>query len=255
MEEEVKQETVEEEDYTADLEDEIEEEEFEDTDVLSYDDDGNLIFNDEEEEGDTTPQEEPTEPEAEPQSKSEADGEKSDTELEDLRKLAKEALSKLGYESDNIKEGLELLSAEAEGRSLEEHRAEKNEREARRLAAEQGLAAKKAEDIAAVKAAIPLAARFNSIDDFPNVKLFMDLRDLGHSPAEAFRAAHPELIASVTAQATKGSKEHLKSNVPRGHKDTNPGLTRNQLSEFREMFPGKSDKEIAKLYRRVAPRD
>ena len=247
MEEEVKQDMIEDEDYTADIEDEVEEADTEDLEDLSYDEDGNLIFDEEEpeedveeEEGDTTPKEGPEEETEEaPQAlAAEAPATASVSEDEELLGLAREALAKLGYDDKDVKAGLENLAAEADGKSVEEFRAERSARTARIEEAKRGLAAKKAEDIAAVKAAYPVAAKFNSIDDFPNPQLFMDLRDLGHSPADAFRAACPDI---VSAAAAKGSKAHLQSNVPKGAKDTNPGLSKRQLSEFREIFPGKSD--------------
>lgn len=260
---------VAEDDYSADIEPDDEAEEEEDFE-LEYDDDGNVVIAEDqdeaEEEGDTTPTEEDTPapaPAAAPDVPSAPPAESEEVklrrELDTLRSRTRTALKKMGYEGDNLLDSLDQMGAEADGKTLEEYRAEiKSEADKRAAEAAEfaiRFAAKKAADLAAVHAAYPDAKKYTDVDQFPNSARFKALCDAGATPEEAFRATHPEAVAAQVAAAVKqgarDSKDHIRSNVPRGAKDTSPQMTKAELEGYREMFPGLSDKEIVKLYRRT----
>lgn len=254
-------EETDEEDYTADVDD-TDYEDAEDEDVeLEYDEDGNIVIPDDEaeEEGDTTPnEEEPTAPPSTPPATTDAEElHRTKQELEALRAQTQRTLKSMGYEDGDVLEGLERLEAESLGQTPEEHREAKKEEALKK----EGLLAlyeqKKAEDLAAVVTACPEAAKYKLVTDFPNFKRFSELRDLGLSAPEAFRATHPaDLAASAAASAKQtarnDSKDHLQSNIPRRVKDTSVKIPRAELDAFRELFPKASDKELVALYKRAS---
>lgn len=257
---EVEEAVSEDDDYTADIEDEIDDDDAEEIDDLEYDDEGNVIFSEEDDdaEADTTAEKEVAEapPEAPATDETLA---RVTKDLELLRSLSKDTLKKLGYDGDDPVEGLIQAAAEADGVSVEEYKktleANRIRAEETRKAREEGMRVKMERDLAAVKAEIPSASAYKSVEDFPNFKRFGELVDLGLTPAEAYRASHPREIAEAVAasvnQAAKDSKDHLKSSVPKGAKDKSVVIPRAQLAEFRDMFPGTSDKELVKLYKKV----
>lgn len=247
------EETTEEDDYTADIDESADlDDEAEEFD-LEYDEDGNIVIEDDaEEEGDTTPAAEEKAPAAEPAAKDEAA--RILAEFEEFKRRTREALKSLGYDGEDSLADLEKVSAEAEGTSVEEYRAKmEKERQAEADKAARLDAQKKA-DLEAIRACIP-SLKYKSVDEFPHFAKFADLCDRGVPPVDAFRASHPEEVAADIAaavkQGTRDSKAHLVSSVPRGAKDTSITLSRAEIEGYREMFPGKSDKEIVALYRKV----
>lgn len=219
---------------------------------LEYDDDGNVIIPDDEAEADTTAQEEEEPP------KEEAPDPR-DAELARLRKIeaqAKKTVKSLGYEGEDALDGLSRIAAETEGKSKEEYDAEQEAAD-RTKAAEALLAKQEAErilsaDLAAIKAEFKGAEKFNSVAEFPNIKRFGEMRDLGLSAVEAFRVAQPDIVAeSFAPHAVADSKSHLKSAVPKGARDTSITIPSGELDEYRELFPGKSDAELNALYKRA----
>lgn len=223
---------------------------------LEYDEDGNVVIPDDEAEADTTAQEEEPVEEAPP--KEEAPDPR-DAELARLRKIeaqAKKTMKSLGYEGEDALDGLSQIAAESEGKSKEEYKAAQ-EAEARTKAAEAILAKQEAEkilaaDLAAIKAEFKGAEKFNSVAEFPNIKKFGEMRDLGLSAVEAFRVAQPDIVAeSFAPHAVADSKSHLKSAVPKGARDTSITIPSGELDEYRELFPGKSDAELNALYKRA----
>lgn len=249
------EETTEEDDYTADIDESQDlDEEAEEFD-LEYDEDGNIVIEDDaEEEGDTTPAAEEKAPAAEPAAEKEGEAARILAEFEEFKRRTRDALKSLGYDGEDSLADLEKVSAEAEGKTIEEYRAKMEE--ARRAEADKAarLDAQKKADLEAIKACIP-TLKYGSVDEFPNFAKFADLCDRGVSPVDAFRASHPEDVAAATAAAVKqgarDSKAHLVSSVPRGAKDTSITLSRAEIEGYREMFPGMSDKDIVALYRKA----
>ena len=248
-------------------------------DDFEYDEEGNIIIPEDEAESEESEEDEETTSDEDEASESETEEEESDAEkdeptpdkrdaeLAELRKKlnaleaqAKDTLSKLGVKNDDVIEGLVSIAAETDGKSTEEYLKEKSEKE-RSEAAEQLLRAtefeKKARaDLAELKQHYPETKNLKDIRDMsPDVlQKFGKYRDMGLSVKEAYAAANPDGIRQTVAESVKtqtlnGTKEHLRSSVPKGSKDTSVRMTRSELNSWRDLFPGQSDKEIAKLYR------
>lgn len=171
--------------------------------------------------------------------------------------LVRDYLKKIGVEDENIEDALMKLAAEADDVTLEEYKGRKAK--ADRAAEAEALLAKMqferlmAEDLAAIQKYYPQTTEYKSVTQIPNFKEFARLRDLGLSPKQAFAAANPEYIAASSAQEAKGlggTKSHIRSAVPQkrsGKSDIR--ISRSEMEQYREMFPGKTDKEILALYR------
>ena len=276
---ESEEEIVEIEENDSDDPDESEKKSADADDDFEYDEEGNIIIPEDEEESEESEEDEETTSDEDEASESETEEEESDaekdeptpdkkdTEIAALRKKlnaleaqAKETLSKLGVKNEDVLEGLVSIAAETDGKSTEEYLKEKSEKE-RSAAAEQLLRAtefeKKARaDLAELKQHYPETKNLKDIRDMsPDVlQKFGKYRDMGLSVKEAYAAANPDGIRQTVAESVKtqtlnGTKEHLRSSVPKGSKDTSVRMTRSELNSWRDIFPGKSDKEIAKLYR------
>ena len=176
--------------------------------------------------------------------------------LSELESLASEALKKLGVEETDISKGLRTLAAESDNLTLEEYDRKKKEDD-RRKAADELLARTEferifAEDIAAIHAAYPKTAEYASVRDLPNVEKFARFRDLGLTAKQAFDAANPELVAqygAMSARGLAGTKSNKKSVVPQRTATKDIHISQSEMATLRECFPGKTDKEIIKLYR------
>ena len=103
----------------------------------------------------------------------------------------------------------------------------------------------------ALRTAFPGAQSFESLDDIPNYTRYAELLASGLTCEEAYAAANYASLQKHTAKGLVGTKDHLRSNVPKGARATSSSMTRSELLEWRNLFPNKSDKEIAELYRRV----
>ena len=179
-------------------------------------------------------------------------------ELARLRSQSRETLNRLGVTEGDELSGLVKLAAEAEGKTEEEYLRQKQERdraaEAVKLMQQTKFNAKIAADLAEVQAAYPDAKAYASVKDFPNFKEFGRLRDLGLSPKQAYIASHPDAVRQNVAAATRqqslnDTKKHLKPAVSKASRDNTITMTKKELAECRDLFPGMSDKEIMKLYR------
>lgn len=247
-------------DETLDVGGDVEDEEEDTTpaddgedDGLEYDDDGSLIIPDDEdteEAGDTTPQAEESDPAPDAKDRRIRELEEKLTET---TSAAARALAKLGIDGGDPIAGLERMGAEAEGKTVEEYRAEaQREREAAQDAAllqEVKYARIREADFAAITAEIPAAAQYKRVEDFPHFARFAELRCKGATPVEAFRATHS---ITETPKAAPDSKAHLRSNAVGGAKSTATTLTRSQMAEYRDMFPGMSDRDIVALHKRAS---
>jgi hypothetical protein len=247
-------EEIEEEDSDEDPEEEPEEEESDDEDAEeSEEDESDDEGADESEEGNSEDGSEEGNLSAKDQ-----ELEQLRRELNDYKRHSKKALARLGNKNADPLAGLAELAAEADGKSVDEYlesvkqeiAAEDAQKAAKRAAYEQ----MKAADLAAIHAAFPAAKSYTDVEQIPNFKRFGELRDGGASAEEAFRAVNPNFVADQAAraakQAEKNNKGHLKSNVPKGSKDHSVTMTKSQMKEWKEMFPGKSTKEIMSLYKR-----
>ena len=179
-------------------------------------------------------------------------------ELAAIRSQSRETLNRLGVTEGDEISGLVKLAAEAEGKTEEEYLKQKQERdrtaEALRLMQQTAFNAKIAADLAEVHAAYPDTKIYTSVKDFPNFREFARLRDLKLSPKQAYIASHPDAVRQNVAAATRQqslneTKKHLKPAVSKTSKDNTITMTKRELAECRDLFPGMSDKEIMKLYR------
>ena len=234
----------------------------EEEDSVSVEDEGETEDKDDSEEStDASAESEETEEVAEPQGPSEADTLRA--ELDRLRAQCKDTLAKMGVKEDDVMKGLASLAAEADGISVEEYTKNQSEEE-RRVRAERLLAAQEFEklaraDLAELHAAYPETKQYDDVRKLPEdiLKKFGRFRDAGLSAKEAYAAANPDGIRNVVATAVKKqslheSKGHLQSAVPKGSKDNSVVMTKSELATWRDLFPGKSDKEIVELYKKTA---
>ena len=99
------------------------------------------------------------------------------------------------------------------------------------------------EDIAALKAEFPELGGINDITDLNNPLRYAALRDLGLSPAEAYLATAKRIKTDTRA--------HLKSAHGRSAAPAGSSMSYAELATARELFPGKNDSELARLYKRV----
>lgn len=260
-----------------------------DDDEFEYDEDGNIIIpdveedeededvqEDEEDNADTEDEKQDEKPDEEKNEdltksdevveleKEKAPDEKDEriakleAELKILRSQGKETLSKLGVQTDDVLGGLERLAAEADDIPVEEYRknkeASQRDEEARQLLQKVEFEKKMKADLEEVQKAYPETKVFTSITQIENFARFGMLRDKGLSPKEAYAAANADSIKKNVATAVKQqslneTKNHLQSAVPKGSKDNSLKLPKSTLVEWRDLFPGKSDKEIIALYK------
>lgn len=229
-----------------------------DDDELEYDDEGNVIIPDDDNEaGDD---DDDKDDHADDGKKAETDERYAELQKQhqELLSQVKDTLKKLGVKDTDLNRGLAKLAADEEGISVDEYlkkRASDLEaEEALRIVKQQRFQQMAANDLAEIKAAYAGLDDVKTIQDIPNFKRFAELRDKGLTAKEAYVAANPERIRTQAAESAKkktleDTKAHLKSTVPKGSKDSGIKMSRAELNAWRDMFPNKSDKEIAKLYR------
>lgn len=224
-------------------------------DDLEYDDDGNVVIPDDDAEADTTAEEgdEPPKEEAPDPRDEEINRLKARNDLVEAQ--ARDTLKSLGYEGDDVVEGLTKLAAESVGKTEEEYKADKAAAErlkqAEELLKEKDLEQLMAEDLAIIKSKYKVAEQFASVRNFPGVVEFARMRDAGVSPEKAFAASHLDLIISEARQPVADSKSHLRSSVPKGAKDTGVSIPSDELDLYHEMYPDLTDKQLENLYKRV----
>jgi hypothetical protein len=174
----------------------------------------------------------------------------------------RETLKSLGADENEGVAGLERIAAEAEDKTVEEYRDAKVKRieqeEAIKLIKKQRFEEKIRADLSAIHQAYPETKQYKSVFEFPNFAKFSEYRDLGLSPDEAYIATHPKSVINSAAGAAaqrarnlNNTKQHLRSNVPVGAKDNSITISKKEISEYRDLFPNMSDKEIVALYKQT----
>lgn len=244
------------------------EEEDEDLEDFEYDENGDIVIPEEEQDGEEEQggeeppaqgEEQPPEDAPEPPAE---DEEKAALrrELAQLRSQARDTLSKMGVAEQDPVKGLAKLAAEAEGKTEEEYLKERAERATleatqARMQREQ-FEARMQRDLAEIHAAYPETRMYKSPEEFPNFKRFGELMDKGNTPAEAYIASHPDARAKAVAAATRqhdlnDTKKHLRSNVPTGTNNKSVTMPRSVMREWKELFPHMSERELAALYKKT----
>ena len=243
---------------------------------LDYDEDGNVTIPEDDEEsaeGDEDAEADADNGEDSEKSDEASADEKADTkdaekenlkaELARYKAQARDTLEKLGVklnEGDDLLDGLVKLAAEADDSTPEEYLKKKTEEQeleaARQLIAQQKGEAIRRADLEELHRLFPETSEYDDISKLPNFKRFGELRVNGLTAEEAYSASHSGAIKNAAAEKAKkntlaGTKSHLKSSVPEGAKNDEITISRQEIAEMRELYPGMSDKEIASLYKRV----
>ena len=254
-------------------------------DELEYDEDGNIVIPEEDEEaaddadddddgsadeGDSTADEEDEAEEDAPKSNTATDSDEVKAlraELAALKRQSADTLKRLGAkEQTDVMKGLAEIAAEAAGLTDDEYNRQLEEEDRRRdaeyLLKQVEFERKAAADLVELKAAYPELATLSHVRDLPaEVRdKFARYRDLGLPAKDAYAAANPDGIRTNVATAVKrqnadNGKGHLRASTPKA--SGGPGITmsRAEMAEWREMFPGKSGKAILKLYKETAEKE
>lgn len=180
-----------------------------------------------------------------------------------LKHLSKETLEKMGITVEgDVADTMERTVAESEGVSVEEYRKRRqdslNLEQEKETAKRQAFETLAANDLSELKKSFPdllgkgrINDCFDSFDDFVE---FGRLRDAGISPKKAYLAVNGDKVRNQQAiaaqrKATSDGKKHLTSVAPKKASDDNIVMPKETLREWRDLFPGKSDKEIRALYK------
>ena len=228
-------------------------------DDFAYDEGGNIIIPDEIDEG--SPSDEGKEENAAPDAR-DVELQRLREELDDLRSQSKDTLKKLGIETEDVMDGLASLAAESADETKEEYLAKRatartaeREAQAKRVAEFEELAAK---DLAELQQIYPETKGYKHVRDMPEEVLekFARNRNLGLPAKEAYAAANIDGIRSGAVQAghrraMNDSKAHLQASTPKSAKGSGIHIPAKEMEMWRGMFPYKSDKEIAALYKKT----
>ena len=228
-------------------------------DDFAYDEDGNIIIPDEIDE--ESPSDEGKEENAAPDAR-DVELQRLREELDDLRSQSKDTLKKLGIETEDVMDGLASLAAESADETKEDYLAKRaetrkaeREAQAKRTAEFEELAAK---DLAELQQIYPETKGYKHVRDMPEEVLekFARNRNLGLPAKEAYAAANIDGIRSGAVQAghrraMNDSKAHLQASNPKSAKGNGIRIPRAEMEMWRGMFPDKSDKEIAALYKKT----
>ena len=182
-----------------------------------------------------------------------AEREKSGKSDADLKRL----LKALGFDD------VDSYLAEQEGISRDEFL--EKQRDAELLAQAKAQAKAQAEnakyadmavkDLAALKSAGLVDSTVTDIAEIENVKRFCELRDLGLSAVEAYRAAAGSKLDSRIEQGARraaSGKEHLTTPKSRGTAGHGSVMSVSTKAYYREILGTDDDKAIENAYRRAA---
>lgn len=231
---------------------------------LEYDEDGNVILPDDEDEEDGAEADEQQDADEEPAKG--ADNAAQDAKYRRLEAQARATLEMLGEDvrdGEGVLDALERIAAETKGVSRSEYRKEVDD--ANELAAAKQLLKnmeyeKKAQaDLSVLHNEFPETKQYKHLKEMPAdvLRKFARYRDLGLEPKEAYAAANPDGIrtgaaASATQKVKNAGKSHLTSTVPKKASDHSTSLSKNEISRFREQLHNMgnlSDKEILEIYK------
>lgn len=180
--------------------------------------------------------------------KPEADAKAPDSKYAALETLVKEALKKNGYDTSDIEKALSQMASDSDendpGKEKTDTPKDTSQIEFDRI---------KQSDLAEIHAAYPETQKYKTIDEMPNFNEFGTYRDKGVPAVKAFIAANPDIVKSGVANSVKqqslnDTKNHLRTRVPNSSGKSAQGMTYRELKEWREMFPGYTDKQIIKIY-------
>ena len=101
------------------------------------------------------------------------------------------------------------------------------------------------EDIAELKKSFPELKELSDITELDDPVRYGALRDLGLTAEEAYRATTKRTGIKTDNRA------HLRSSAPKGASSPGSGISYKDMQIAREIFPGVSDSELQKLYKKV----
>lgn len=234
-----------------------------DEDVFEYDENGDLIIPEGIDAGSTSNEDtaEEENPAAEPDPR-DAELISLREELEALRSQSKDTLKKLGVDTEDVMDGLAQVAAESADIPKDEYKQQREEArkaeiaaEAKRISDFETLAAK---DLAELKEIYPETKAYKHVRDMPDevLKKFAHNRNLGLGAKEAYAAANIDGIRSGAAatgkrQAMNESKAHLQASSPKSAGQNTVRIPAKDMEMWRGMFPNKSVKELAALYKKT----
>jgi hypothetical protein len=157
-------------------------------------------------------------------------------ELEMYRKLFEDADA---YAKDAMFGSMIEMIAEAKGVSVEEYRSSLGLIEPSNS---QLISLKAKEDIDAINSRFP-DAKLSSLEDIKNTSKYVALRDKGVSAEEAY---------AQVIQPKEDGKKHMTATASKTTPSRGAQMTAFEKRAARDLFPGMSDAEIQKLYKRVS---
>lgn len=180
-----------------------------------------------------------------------------------LKNLSKETLEKMGISVEgDVTDTMEKTVAESEGVSVEEYRKRRQDsitlaqqKEAEKRQKFEELAAN---DLSELKKSFPDLLEKGKINDcfdsFEDFVEFGRLRDAGISTKKAYLAVNGDKVRNQQAiaaqrKAASDGKKHITSVAPKKASDDGVIMPKETLREWRDLFPGKTDKEIRSLYK------
>ncbi len=101
------------------------------------------------------------------------------------------------------------------------------------------------EDLEVLRSLFPEISEITDITELENPERYAALRDLGLSQEEAYRATTKKVFAKHDTRA------HLRSSAPKGAGAPRGTMSYRDMETARELFPGISDAEIQRLYKKV----
>ena len=143
--------------------------------------------------------------------------------------------------------------ADGEGQNADD--AQKDAGETAKKGEAKDYAAMAASDVAELNRLFP-SLGITDLRKIDNAGRYGALRDLGLSVEEAFRATNHARIGAQRAPAVRKAdgKAHIRGDMPTHQATDGFSMSAAELRDARELFPGKSDKEIISLYRSVSRR-
>lgn len=205
-------------------------------------------------EGNDTPEEKPNrEAELEKDlAKLRADHEDAKKGREAADKKIAAMLKELGYANEDE------FWAEKKGLSVKEYREQKSDeatlREAKQIVAQKKYAEMAAKDLAALKDAGLIDSKVTQLRDIENVRRFAQLREMGLTAEEAYRAANGAKLDERAATAARnhvGGKDHLTPHRSRPGAAKGSVMSASEREMFKSLLHTDDDKAIEAAWKRA----
>lgn len=175
-----------------------------------------------------------------------------------LEKQVKDTLEALGISVDgSIEDALIAAAAEAKGISVEDYKAEKAAQATAQIQKQKQIEEMLATDLIELKKAIPSLVDLDHISKIDNFAEFGALRDKGLTVKQAYLAVNGDKLtnakqAVAKQEAIAKSKEHLQSVTQKRAEDADKlFVPKSDWAWMRDMYPNKSDKELAIMYKKA----